>query len=670
MTTRRIIFISVLSALTLGATSTARGSDVVWLDELDAGKIHQDYGKPQINRSMRAKTLTVGGETFQHGIGTHANMSLWIDLAGNAQRFEAKVGLDDAAGQAGSVTFMIVGDGRVLWQSGVMRHGDKAKTIDLDVKHVQKLKLLVGDAGDGITDDHADWAQARFICERRPATIEAPSEPKIILTPRPGPAPRINGPRVYGCRPGHPFLYRIPCQGERPVIFAADALPAGLKLDTATGIIDGVAPERGEFVVTLRAANRHGKSAREFRIVSGDTLALTPPMGWNDWYAHYNRITDKLMREAADALVSSGMADVGYQYVNIDDCWMNSPTNRDATRVGPLRDELGNILPNRNFPDMKALTDYIHAKGLKAGIYSSPGPLTCAHFAGSYKHEAQDASRFAEWGFDFLKYDWCSYGDLGKITKPAQATELTPAQIAENHEEYTRPYRLMGELLRQQPRDMLYNLCQYGMDNVWEWGASVGAQSWRTSGDLGFELSRVMDVALANAKHREWSKPGAWNDPDYIQIGNIGSARDLGELKPCPLTPNEQYSFMSLWCLMAAPLFYSGDLGSMDDFTCNVLCNPEVIELDQDPLGQSARVVMMGEDTFLMVKDLADGAKAVGLCNRSEIGQTVAAKWTDVGISGRHRVRDLWRQKNLGNFGRAFEAKVPRHGVVLVRIEP
>jgi alpha-galactosidase len=206
------------------------------------------------------------------------------------------------------------------------------------------------------------------------------------------------------------------------------------------------------------------------------------------------------------------------------------------------------------------------------------------------------------------------------------------------------------------------------MGKVWEWGADVGGHCWRTAGDLGFELDRVFEVALANATHREWSKPGAWNDPDYIQIGYIGAAQEMGQSKPCPLTPSEQYSFMSLWCLMAAPLFYSGDMSRLDEFTINVLCNPEVIDVDQDPLGQSAAVVKLGEDTFLMVKTLEDGSKAAGLFNRGEITKPVTARWQDLGLSGKQTVRDLWRQRTLGTFDGQFEAPVPRHGVVMVRL--
>lgn len=476
----------------------------------------------------------------------------------------------------------------------------------------------------------------------------------VILTPTPGLAPHMNGPTVYGARPGHPFLYRIPTRGKRPVKFFADGLPRGLRLNSRTGIITGNTPAEGEYSVILRARNRYGKDRRIFRIVSGQTLALTPPMGWNDWYAHYSRITDAKMRQAADIISTNGMADAGYQYVDIDDCWMNAEGKKDPLQNGPLRDPDGNILPNHHFPDMKALADYIHAKGLKAGIYSSPGPRTCAGFGGSYQHEAQDARQFANWGFDLLKYDWCSYSsEVG------------------NHpslEEMKRPYELMGNLLKEQNRDILLNLCQYGMGHVWEWGAEVGGQSWRTAGDLGFALNRIFEVALNNAEHAAWQKPGAWNDPDYIQIGWIGNARGAGLPRQCPLTPTEQYSFMSLWCLMSAPLFYSGDLTKLDAFTLNVLCNPEVIAIDQDPLGQCARVIFPGADQFLMIKNLANGDHALGLCNYSNAALDMTATWSTCGLADGQHVRDLWREMDLGVYTSSFTARVPAHGVILVKL--
>jgi alpha-galactosidase len=206
------------------------------------------------------------------------------------------------------------------------------------------------------------------------------------------------------------------------------------------------------------------------------------------------------------------------------------------------------------------------------------------------------------------------------------------------------------------------------MGDVWKWGAEVGGHSWRTSGDLGNDLNHLFGVALKNCEHREWQKPGAWNDPDYIQIGYIGSSVVAGLPEPCPFTITEQYSFMSLWALMASPIFFGGDLSKLDEFTLNVLCNPEVIEVDQDPLGQCARVVKLDALTFLLVKELADGTKAVGLANVGETPVPVTAKWRDVAVHGRHPVRDLWQQKDLGIFSGEFQATVPRHGVVLVKV--
>ena len=273
----------------------------------------------------------------------------------------------------------------------------------------------------------------------------------------------------------------------------------------------------------------------------------------------------------------------------------NARHNDDPLRVGPLRDAQGNILPNRYFPDMKALTDYIHAKGLKAGIYTSPGPFDCAGFAGSYQHEAQDARQFADWGFDFLKYDWCSYGQVAGGDKSLAALQ--------------KPYKLMGDLLKQQHRDIVFNLCQYGMGNVWEWGAEVGGHSWRTAGDLGLELNRDLRGGAEERRAPQVQPSPAVGTTRTTSRSATSAAAVRASPSPARSRPTEQYAFMSLWCLMASPLFYSGDMGRLDEFTLNVLCNPEVIEVDQDPLGQCARVVPLSADTFLMVKDLEDTAR-------------------------------------------------------------
>jgi alpha-galactosidase len=318
-----------------------------------------------------------------------------------------------------------------------------------------------------------------------------------------------------------------------------------------------------------------------------------------------------------------------------------------------LRDASGKLVPNKYFPDMKGLADYVHSKGLKAGLYTSPGPKTCGGFAGALGHEAEDAKLFADWGFDFLKYDWCSYKLIAS----------NPPTL----EQLKAPYTLMGSRLKEQNRDFVYNLCQYGMGEVWKWGSDVGGHSWRTAGDLGFELNNIFEVALRNCEHRDWQKPGAWNDPDYLQIGFIGGAH--GPV-PCPLSPTEQYSFMSLWCLMASPLFYSGDMAKLDDFTLNVLCNPEVIEVDQDPLGECASVIKLDDARFVMIKHMDDGSLAVGLGNRGEATEKVCLTWPQLGLTGKQRVRDLWRQKDLRKATDKLEMTVRPRGVLLLRLWP
>lgn len=491
-----------------------------------------------------------------------------------------------------------------------------------------------------------------------PASLWA-AEEFPILTPKPGPAPVIRGPAVYGARPGRPFIYRIPTTGERPIRFSAQGLPASIRLDSGKGILTGTTPPApGEYTVKLLAENRHGKASRSFRLIVGDKLALTPPMGWNHWYTHYDRITDQLFRQAADAMESSGMADFGYSFVSIDDCWMTRPESPDPKLNLPPRDASGAIRPNAYFPDMKALTDYIHSKGLKAGIYTSPGPLTCARYCGSYRHEEIDAKTFAAWGFDLLKYDLCSYR---RVTNP---------QTVEDHR---KPYELMGKILRNLDRDIQFNLCQYGLAEVWKWAPEVDGHSWRTTGDLGLEkdtrLPGFYSIGFRNAALWEYAKPGHWNDPDYILIGVIGNARDQkAPPRRTTLTAHEQYSYMSMWSLMAAPLFYSGDMSHLDEFTLNVLCNGEVIDVNQDPLGKQARIVRKTEDEFVLAKPLEDGGVAVGLFNLSDQPRRIAASWQDLGIQGRKTVRDVWRQRDIGQANGEVAAEVARHGVAFLRL--
>lgn len=387
---------------------------------------------------------------------------------------------------------------------------------------------------------------------------------------------------------------------------------------------------------------------------------MTPYMGWNSWYVWENHITDRIMREAADAMISSGMADHGYSYVNIDDCWAVKQGSKDSTLLGEPRNKDGKINSNKRFPDMKALADYIHSKGLKAGLYTSPGPFTCAGHTGSYQHEEQDAERFSEWGYDFLKYDWCSYDDVSR-------NHTLPA--------LEKPYILMSGLLKKQNRDIVFNLCQYGMGEVWKWGKEVGGNSWRTAGDLGGSFEGIVtavfrdgfEVYSNNSLHL-YAGPGAWNDPDYLLLGYLSNWK--GQTVPTPLTPNEQYTHVSLWAIVAAPFIFSGDITRLDEFTLSLLTNDEIIEVDQDPLGMPGYRVSKSGDSEVWMRKLEDGSIAVGLFNRASADAKITASWSDLEIIGRQKVRDLWRQKDLGSFRDKYTAKVPGRGVVMVRITP
>jgi len=649
---------SAAAALALAPRAWA-GMGELRLEELELSTASCGWGRVQAACSVTGGPLSVAGQRFEHGLGAHADSVVWIELDGAPGTFRARVGVDDAASERASIEFRVFGDGRELWSSGLCRLGEPARECRVDLEGLAAFELVVGDAGDGIDNDHADWADALFEFSGKPprgAARGAPQDEPGLLTPPPPAAPCLQGPAITGLRPGSPFLMRIPCTGERPIQYAAEGLPEGLELDAARGILRGRTFAQGMHAVSLRASNAHGDSLRSLRIVVGDRLALTPPMGWNSWYIHYDRVSDALVRQAAEQMVSSGMADAGYQYVNIDDCWMVKHGSDDPLLGGPERDEDGTLRSNGRFPDMRALADHIHALGLRAGLYISPGPTTCAGYAGSFEHEAQDAGTFADWGFDFLKYDWCSYGSVAG---------------GDTLEHLQRPYRLMWSELQRLERDIVFNLCQYGMGEVWTWGAEVG-HCWRTTGDLGLErgadLPGFYTIGRSNARHFAGAHPGAWNDPDYLLLGWVGDASRMGEGSPTALTPSEQYAYMSLWCLMAAPLIFSGDMGKLDPFTLNVLCNREVIEVDQDALGRQARIVRDTHRELVLLKDMEDGSRVLGLFNLSPGRRTLSVSLDELGLRGPLRVRDLWRQKELGTRAGSLEFPVARHGVALVRL--
>jgi hypothetical protein len=465
-----------------------------------------------------------------------------------------------------------------------------------------------------------------------------------ILTPKPSAVPKINGALVYGQRPKKPFQFTIAATGSRPMTFSAKSLPTGLTLDPKTGIITGRVEKSGEYDVQLSAKNANGKDTRNLKIVIGQRLALTPPLGWNSWNCWGLSVDEGKVRASANIFKAKGLMDHGWTYINIDDGW-----EIVGTSTMPNRDSAGNILTNEKFKNMKALGDSIHALGLKFGIYSSPGPLTCGGYTASYQFEANDARSYADWGIDYLKYDWCSYGNIAKDT---------------TREEYKKPYTVMRKALDNVDRDIVYSLCQYGMGNVWEWGDEVGGNLWRTTGDITDTWQSLSEIGFSQIANAPYAGPGNWNDPDMLVVGWVGWGPSL---HPTKLTPDEQYTHISLWCLLSAPLLIGCDLERLDEFTLNLLTNDEVLAIDQDPLGKQAVPVIKSGNIQVWAKSLHDGSNAIGIFNLGATTETYTLSLDSLGLKSPTFLRDVWRQKDLGKFIGKFEAIVPSHGVVLVK---
>ena len=361
------------------------------------------------------------------------------------------------------------------------------------------------------------------------------------------------------------------------------------------------------------------------RDLPANELAKTPPMGWNSWNLFAGRIDDKTVREMADAMVSSGMRDAGYIYLNIDDTWEG---DRDANGV---------IQTNNKFPDMKALSDYVHSEGLKFGIYSSPGPYTCAGYEGSYPHEEQDAKTYAAWGVDYLKYDWCSAGGV----YPDSAMRAV--------------YQKMADALRATNRPIVFSLCQYGRANVWEWGALAGGNLWRTTDDINDTYKRVMEIVDSQSAIAKDAGPGHWNDPDMLEIGNGG------------MTTDEYRTHMSLWAIFAAPLLAGNDVRNMSEDTRSILMNKDVIAIDQDPLGKQGHRADKSVDIEYYARPLNNGDMALVVVNRADAPASLKLPWTEMHIAEGTKVRNLWKHEDFA--AKADQSfTIPAHGSLMFRI--
>lgn len=483
-----------------------------------------------------------------------------------------------------------------------------------------------------------------FTDNKTKQSVSTTYTPKYILTPAAPQSPRFNTAAVYGVRPGSPVHYRFGVSGERPMQFKSTALPTGLMLGGTDGVLSGSIAEPGDYTFTVTATNAHGTASQQFTIKVGDLIGLTPPMGWNSWNCWGLSVSQDKVMASAEALMDKGLADYGYCYINVDDAW-----------EAPTRDADGKIVVNEKFPDMKALGDWLHERGLKFGIYSSPGDFTCGGYLGSLDHEQQDAESYNDWGVDYLKYDWCGYGRKHRDQKD-KGTRAS----------YVRPYMLMGEYLRALPRDVFYSLCQYGMDNVWEWGPVVDANSWRTTGDITDTWQSLYSIGFEQqADLAPYASPGRWNDPDMLIVGKVGWSSNLRDSR---LTPDEQYTHISLWAILAANMLIGCDLSQLDDFTINLLCNNEVNAVNQDVLGKQGSPVVKDGDLQIWTRPLADGSMAVGIFNVGPTDMTVnlADYLKSLGVTSLKSNRDLWRQKDLSITDLTYT--IPTHGVRLLKV--
>ena len=465
------------------------------------------------------------------------------------------------------------------------------------------------------------------------------------------PEPEFHGPRVVGGTPGKPFLFKVPFTGKGAVALSADSLPEGLRM-ADDGIISGVLPPAGEYHVALRASNVYGKVTRILRIISGEhKLALTPQMGWNSWNAYDVKNDAARTKASAEAMVNSGLAAKGFMYINIDAGWQNGRTASGEINVAS------------QFGNMKDLVDYVHSRGLRFGLYSSPGPETCGGFTGSYGHEVQDARTYARWGVDYLKYDWCSYRK--EVPKHPDL------------EQYIKPYAIMGKALRKTSRDIFYSLCQYGMGHVWTWGGS--APVYGNSYRISYDIQDTWDLVCRNGFDQDgplfpFAGPGHWNDPDMLVVGY--GYFEQPHRHWTRLTPYEQQTHITLWCMLAAPLLLGCDLQKLNKFTTDLLTNTEVLAVNQDELGRQAQCVARKGLLEIWARPLWDGSCAVAYFNRGLTAANIEAHWAMLDpvlvnryarLRGKQPVRDLWQRKDLGMLD-GYAATVPSHGAVMLKV--
>lgn len=665
---------TLITAIFLTITSTlfAQQTKTVWLDNLDIASFSTGIRPVAVNGSYAKETpLRINGKTYKRGLSGISISIITFVLNSKAKHFSALVGPDDAGNKDIGLRFYVVGDKKILFETGPMKIGDQPIPVEIDLTGITQLGLLVTDSVGGVNNKrtYCDWIDAKFemIGDFKPEHV-ANNEKKYILTPESPATPKINTAPIFGATPGNPVLFTISATGNRPMQFEVKNLPSGLKVDKKTGIITGNISNRGNYTMELKATNKLGSASKPLTIIIGDTIALTPPIGWNGWNAWETKLDRDKVLASAEAMVKTGLVNHGWSYINIDDAWQ-------GVRGGDLMA----LQPNEKFPKFKEMVDYIHSLGLKAGLYSTPyvasyGGYVGAssdfpnggethdsimlrkqfyHHVGKYQFENNDAKQMAAWGFDFLKYDWRI--DVASTKR-------------------------MSDALKNSGRDVVFSLSNNApFEKVSDWIEL--SNMYRTGPDIKDSWNSLYQTAFSVDRWSPYAGHGHWSDLDMMIVGNVS----IGPvLHPTKLTPDEQYSHVSIFSIAAAPLLIGCPIEQLDKFTLNLLSNDEVIAINQDALGKGGRLVKEENGFQIWVKPLEQGAYAVGIFNVDYFGKTPESyfHWANekprnytldlnkIGLEGKWDLRDVWRQKDLGVYAGSFKAIIPHHGVVMIKLKP
>ncbi len=684
----------VLAGFGLLLARPSHAEETVWLSSLDLSQATQGWGQPHADRSVEGHTLTLHGQTYAHGFGTHSPGLLVVDLKSGARRFSAMVGIDDEvpAGK-GSAEFQVLGpDKKILWRSGVVRRGEVPKPVDVDVAGLSQIALRVTTGGDGFEYDHADWADAKFeVTGVAPKTTKWIARQLTINESAATAKPEIHAPFVIGVRTGTPLLWTVPVAGERPLSFSVNDLPDGLTLNPATGTFTGTPVTGGDYAVQAQAKNAAGNDARVIHLVAGNQIALTPPMGWNSYDCFGDNVVESEVLANA-RYVAEKMQPYGWDTIVVDYRWYDPgahDNNANARKNADLAmDAFGRLLPAPNrFPSaangvgFKALAEQIHARGLRFGIHIMRGIPRNAVKAntpieGSNWHAADAANPndvcpwcpdmfgvrgataagqayydsifrlYASWGVDYVKMD--------DTSSPYHSDEIEAVRRA----------------IDRCSRSIVFSLSPGETPIAQAAHVARHANLWRVSGDFWDNWSALNHEFALGARWHDYAGPGHWPDADMLPLGHLSvEGRSVGSDRRSQFTHNEQVTLISLWSLLPSPLMVGGNLPDNDSWTLALLTNPEVCAVNQDALGAAGKPVVQEEGFAVWSKKLADGSLAVGLFNRDEFEQAVTAAWSQLDLAGRYAARDLWLRKDLGSFTGQYQVSIPGHGAVLLRLK-